>query len=171
MTTSALTHAKTSSPSLVEKYSLPIFFGLVLALTWPFLIVDALGSHGILPIRLQSPPIMIVEAYMPTLAAVIMTGIISGRKGIRALFGKLLIARVGFRWYAFAIFALAGVCIAAITVTNRFGPPPSLPILSQHIPASGPAGILVTCLSDLADLQRRGTSLARFCPTEVAGQV
>ena len=49
MTTSVLTTNKTSS--LVQKYPIPILFLLVLGLTWPFMIVDVLGSYDIVPFR------------------------------------------------------------------------------------------------------------------------
>jgi hypothetical protein len=32
--------------TFVERHTLPIFFVLVFALTWPLEIIDALGSHG-----------------------------------------------------------------------------------------------------------------------------
>src|SRR5688572_33466906 len=103
MTTSVLTSDKPHSGSFLETYQVPIVFLLVLGLTWPFMIWDALASHGILPFRLPLP-VMLLQSYMPTVAAVIVAGLISGGAGIRALFEKLLIARVGLRWYAFAIF-------------------------------------------------------------------
>lgn len=133
MTTSALSTDTTRSGSFLEKYQVPIVFLLVLGLTWPFMIWDALASHGILPFRLPLP-VMLMQSYMPTLAAVIVTGLLSGRAGIRALFRKLLIARAGFRWYAFAVFGIAAICIAAILLGNTFGPTPALPILSPEMP-------------------------------------
>ena len=118
--------------SFVQKRPLIAFFLLVFGLTWPFMIVDALGSHAILPFRL-SIPWMIVMGYMPTLAAVIVTGLTQGRGGIRALFGKLLIARVGLHWYIFAIFGYAAVCAGAIGLSNLFGEV-SVPFLSENFP-------------------------------------
>jgi CAAX protease family protein len=144
MITSVLTTNKASSTSLVEKYQLPIVFLLVLGLTWPFMIWDALASHEILPFRLPIP-LMLMQSYMPTLAAVIVIGVTQGRTGIRALFSKLLIARVGFRWYAFAIFGIAAICITAILLGNQFGPAPALPILSQGAP-SNPVALLLNIM-------------------------
>jgi uncharacterized protein len=133
MTTSVIATNKTGSSSLVEKYTLPIFFLLVLGLTWPFMIWDALASHDILPFRL-SIPVMLLQAYMPTIAAVIVTGSTQGKEGIRALFRKLLIARVGFKWYIFAIFGMAAMCFAAILLGSLFGSSPALPIFSKELP-------------------------------------
>ncbi len=143
MSTSTLVSENSTTRSVVDKYPLPIFFILVLVLTWPFMIWDALASNGVLPFRLPIP-IMLLQSYMPTVAAVIVAGKLQGRKGVRALFRKLLIARVGFRWYAFAVFGIAGICIAAILLTNRLGPLPAVPVLSQNMPPdSRPVEILI----------------------------
>ncbi len=42
----------------------------------------------------------------PTLSAFIMTGITEGRAGIRRLLRRIVMWRVGFRWY---LFALVGI--------------------------------------------------------------
>lgn len=119
--------------SFIKKYPLVSFFLLAIGLTWIFMITDALGSHGILPFRLPLP-LMVVMGYMPTLAAVIVTRQTKGRKGVRALFRKLLIWRVGVGWYVFAIFGLALLYFAAILLYNQFGSLPQVPVLSNKTP-------------------------------------
>lgn len=140
------TLATTSNPiktTFVQKNPLVTFFLLVFGLTWSFMIVDALGSHDILPFRLPIP-LLIVMGYMPTLAAVIVTGLTKGKAGVRALFGKLLIARVGFRWYVFAIFGFGAISVAAIILANLFGGSTSSPILSEEAShASGPIAVVL----------------------------
>jgi membrane protease YdiL (CAAX protease family) len=118
--------------SLIQKYPLASFFVLAIGLTWIFMIADALGSHGILPFRLPLP-LMVVMGYMPTLAAVIVTAKTKGRDGVRALFRKLTIARVGLGWYLVAIFGLALVYLATIFLYNLVGSP-ALPFLSDKMP-------------------------------------
>ena len=118
--------------SFIQKHPLAAFFLLVFGLTWPFMIVDALGSHEILPFRLPMP-LMVVMGYMPTLAAVIVTGKMQGKEGIRALFKKLLIARVGLHWFTLAIFGYAAICAGAIGLANLFGKS-STPFLSENLP-------------------------------------
>ena len=144
MTTSVLSADKTHSGSWIEKYQIPIVFLLVLGLTWPFMIWDVLASRHILPYRLPLP-VMLMQSYMPTLAAVIVTGLISGRTGIRALFRKLLIARVGINWYGFAIFGIAAFCLVTILLGNQFGPSLGVSILSDGMPPlSSPIELLLT---------------------------
>lgn len=142
MTTSVLTTSKTNSSSFIEKYQIPILFLLVLGLTWPFMIVEVLASRDMLPFQIPVA-LLIVQAFMPGVAAVIVAGLTAGPAGIRALFRKLLIARVGFRWYVFAVFVMAAVSVAALLLNNQFGPSPALPLLSTEMPpTSGPMGVL-----------------------------
>jgi membrane protease YdiL (CAAX protease family) len=129
--------------SFVQKYPLVTFFVLVFALTWSFMVVDALGSQNILPFRLPIP-LLIVMGYMPTLAAVIVTGLTKGKVGVRALFGKLLIARVGIKWYAFAIFGYGVMSIAAILLSNLLGGSPASPVLSEEMShSSAPLAMII----------------------------
>src|SRR5574339_895228 len=129
---SAITGIQTRE-SFIRKYPLASFFLLAIGLTWVFMIIDALGSHGILPFRL-SLPLMVVMGYMPTLAAVIVAGKTEGREGIRRLFRRLTIARVGLGWYLFAIFGLAVMYVGAILLYNRFSGLSAIPVLSKNTP-------------------------------------
>jgi uncharacterized protein len=143
MTTSVLATDKSNFKYLVEKHQLTVLILLVYGLTWPFQILEVLASRDILSF---TPPttLMILQGFMPGLAAVIVTGMVRGRPGIRALFRKVLIARAGFRWYAFAIFIMAGVSLAAILLANRLGASPTISLLSPELPVSRPIGILVS---------------------------
>ena len=143
MSTSVLTTTNNNaSTSFIERYKIPILFILVFGLTWPFMIVDVLGSHGILPFRV--PMIFwLVYGYMPTLAAVIVTGLTQGKEGIRALFRKVLIARVGVKWYLFAIFGLAVTAIITVILGNQLGATIDNPLIKAEIVAAGPVAILL----------------------------
>jgi membrane protease YdiL (CAAX protease family) len=133
-----------SFKSFIRRWPLPAFFVLAFGLTWPLLIADALGSHGLLPFRLavSGPGIVVtvlVVGYGPTLAALIVTGITDGKVGVRALLGRLLIWRVGWRWYAAAIFIPAALQLVAIMLALLVGgswptlPMPLLPLLLNAI--------------------------------------
>lgn len=170
MTTSVLTSSKSQSGSFVRKYPLLFFFLLAYGLTWPFMIVEVLDSYDMLPFKVPMA-ILILQAFMPGLAAVIVTGLISGREGIRALFRKLLIVRVGLRWYAFAIFSLGAVSIAAIALHNLFSSSPDIPFLSTKMPVfSSPVELLLnitllflfSVLFNSEELGWRGFALPRL---------
>lgn len=129
--------------SLIRSYPLTSFFILAIGLTWIFMIIDALGSQGILPFRLPLP-LMIVMGYMPTVAAVIVVGRTRGREGVRALFRKLLIWRVGLRWFLFAILGVAVIDILSILFYNRIVPSADLPVLSDRLPAVPPLQMILS---------------------------
>ena len=144
MTTFVETSNRTVKVSFIQRYPLLTFFLLAFGLSWIFMITDALGSHAILPFRLPIP-LLIVMGYMPTLAAVIVTWQIKGREGVRALFKKLLIARVGLGWYVFAIFGIAVMAVITVMLYNTFGNGPVVPILSKNAPPfSGPLQMILT---------------------------
>jgi len=132
--------------TFVQKYPLTAFFLLVFGLTWSFMIVDALGSHDILSFRLPIP-LLILMGYMPTLAAVIVTGLTKGKAGIRALFGKLLIVHVGIKWYVFAIFGYGVMSAAAIMLANLFGGSSPSPLFSEEMShSSGPIAMIINAV-------------------------
>jgi membrane protease YdiL (CAAX protease family) len=110
-----------------------IFFALAFGLTWPLLIADALGSHGVIPFRLafSGPGIVVtlLVGYGPTLAALIVTGITDGMVGVWTLLKGLLIWRVGWRWYGAAIFIPAVLQLVAVMLAPLVGG--SWPVLSM----------------------------------------
>jgi uncharacterized protein len=155
--------------SFVQKYPLLTFYVLAFGLTWVFMISDALGSHGILPFRLPIPA-LILMGYMPTVAALLVTGWTKGRDGIRALLRKLLIVRVGIGWYLFAIFGFAALAALAVTAYNLSGNGPALPLLSKSAPhlvwwqailAIVPMFIVIGLING-EELAWRGFALPRF---------
>ena len=114
-----------SLKSFVRRRPLRVFLFLAFGLTWPLLIADAMGSYSLIPFRLAvSGPGLIITllvGYGPTLAAVIVTGMIGGKAGIRALLGRLLIWRVGWHWYLAAIFVPAVLQLMAVMLAPLVG--------------------------------------------------
>lgn len=73
MTTSILAPDRPRASSLIKKYPLAVFFVLVLGLTWPYMIWDALATRGRLP---PAPiPVLLLQAYMPTLVRCLSPGL------------------------------------------------------------------------------------------------
>ncbi len=106
----------TSSPQLpkaaslvawVKQHALLAYILATFGLTWPFMWAEVLGSWGVLSFRLTLSGLglflTLFIAYGPTLVALVITGAISGRAGLRSLLGRLLIWRVGWQWYATAL--------------------------------------------------------------------
>ena len=158
-----------TKPSFVQRHPLIAFFLLAIGLTWIFLVTDALGSRGIIPFRLPLP-LLLVMGYMPTLAAVLVTGATKGLAGIGALFRRLLIARVGWPWYAFAIFATAVVSVVTVALYNALSVGQAVPILSAKTTSlSGPMLItsilllfLISGIINGEELAWRGFALPRL---------
>jgi membrane protease YdiL (CAAX protease family) len=131
--------------NFVQQYPLPTFFGLAFALTWLFLIADALGSWGLIPFRLplSSPGILLtlLMAYCPTLAAVIVTGLTAGRAGLRKLFGRILRWRAGVHWYLLVIFGVGLLYFMALQLHILLGGA-AKPLPSDRVPVIA-IGVLV----------------------------
>lgn len=119
--------------SFVHRHTLLVFFILVFLFTWPLQVVDALGSYGILSFRVSIIFQIIFVAYMPTVAAVLVTGISEGKVGIKALLQKVLIWRVGIGWYVFSIFGFAAFCGGAVMLANLMGAEEPLPFFGREV--------------------------------------
>jgi CAAX protease family protein len=147
---------------LIRRYPLTAFFILAYALSWPYMIVDALGSHSLLPFRL--PVLLFIPmGYGPTFAALIVTGVLAGKAGIRTLLGRLLIWRVGWPWYAVAVFG--SIFLSAITVllyAMLSGTPPVAPAVSTQMLITAPLLFLVGALVNGEEIGWRGFALPRL---------
>lgn len=171
VTLSSLDRPKSATlTSFVKRHTLSVFFLLVFLLTWPLQIIDALGSHGLLPFRVPIIYQLLFVAYMPTIATVIVTGITEGKVGIKALFKKVLIWRVGIGWFIFAIFGLAMFCGAAVVLAKLLSPEAAIPLLgSEFANSSGvemilmvPLLFLVVTIINGEELAWRGFALPRL---------
>ncbi len=103
--------------SVIRRFPLVAFFVLAFALTWPFLIADAIGSRATSPWHVPVP-LLLVMSYQPTVAAMLVAWATEGRTGVRSLLGGVLRWRVGLRWYLGVVlgpglFWLAVVALAA----------------------------------------------------------
>ncbi len=63
---------------------------------------------------------ILVAAYSASLAGVILTAIVSGKDGLREMFRRLLIWRVGVGWWIFALFAVAPMYLGGMVLGNLF---------------------------------------------------
>jgi membrane protease YdiL (CAAX protease family) len=91
------------------------FFALAYGLSWAMLLIlyGLLGLPAALAILLQT--------LGPTLAALIMTGLLEGPTGPRRLLARVRIWRVARRWYLFALAGIPAVCvIAALVLPGAF---------------------------------------------------
>jgi membrane protease YdiL (CAAX protease family) len=97
---------------LLARHPLISFFIMAYAFSWiawsPWVLSE--DGAGLLPYELSGATTGLLNAAAillgPTLSAFIMTGITEGRAGIRRLLRRIVLWRVGLRWY---LFALVGI--------------------------------------------------------------
>ena len=85
--------------NFIKKYAIASYYILALILGTG---ITYLVVQGVLPGGL-----ILLAATAASLAGIIITGIADGREGLKLLFGRLLIWRVGIGWWLFAVLFLA----------------------------------------------------------------
>jgi membrane protease YdiL (CAAX protease family) len=98
-----------------------VFYSLIsYASTWlvwlPFVLSE--DGAGWLPYRspIGDDLTLYISSFGPTLAAFIMTGTTEGRAGIRRWLRKIVLWRVGLRWYVFALVGLPAILMLGTIV-------------------------------------------------------
>lgn len=146
----------------MKRYPLLLFFLIAFALSWPIMIIDMLGSQGVSDYRVPIP-FLVIMGYGPTIAALIMTGLLEGKSGIRALLGQLLRWRVGVQWYLIAIFGMLGLFFLAYQLSIWIGyPAPTAPEMPMSPLLAVPVLFLVTLLINGEEVGWRGFALPRL---------
>ena len=101
--------------TIMKQYPVASFFVLAYAISWILWVPLILYMKFVLPADQDPGWLMLpmtVGLYAPTIAAIIMTRILEGKPGVKKLWAKFLVWRVGFRWYL-AAFLLAPVAALA----------------------------------------------------------
>ena len=62
----------------------------------------------------------LLAAFSASLAGIILTAIVSGKGGLKELFGRLLIWRAGFWWWVVALFAIALMYLGGMVLGSLF---------------------------------------------------
>jgi membrane protease YdiL (CAAX protease family) len=106
--------------AFVRRYPIAVFLALVFALTWAFQIPWIASTEGWLQFEFPVP-LLFIMGWMPGFAAILVTGAIGGRAGIRALLGRLLIGRLGLRWYLVPILGSAALWTGALALDPLIG--------------------------------------------------
>lgn len=134
------------SVSWARRHPLFCFFTLAFMLTWANWVPRALVSHGLIDATV--PDFMtLIAGYGPAFAAILLSGIISGRAGLLRLGQRLCRWRVDIRWYAVALFLPAAQPLAAWGLHLLFGGDVHTPIEVPTIQFGPPgASILLKTL-------------------------
>ena len=158
--------------AVVRRHPLIAFFFLAFALSWAFMVPLVLASHGLIPFP-DAVPLLVVIGYGPTFAAVLVTGALGGRAAVRGLLGRLLIWRVGWGWWAAALFLSAGVVLGALGLYALLGNPvPPFSAPTPRLLLDVVLTFLVVGLVNGEEIGWRGFALPRLLARSgVAGSV
>jgi len=115
--------------ALIERHPVLTFYALVFAISWGGILI--LVGPSRIPgtpedVERLFPFALVMQFAGPSIAGVLMTGLVSGRVGLRELLSRLFRWRVGARWYAAALLPgpllVAAVLFALSLVSPVFLP-------------------------------------------------
>jgi uncharacterized protein len=119
--------------AFINSHPVLSFYALAFAITWgTILFVVGLGPNTILATKGQYSTMMAFLYPMmlvgPSVAAIVLTGLLYGRAGLRELGSRLTRWRVGARWYAIALLT-APLSMAAALLALSLRSPEFLPAI------------------------------------------
>src|SRR5918993_5335227 len=104
--------------TFIKKHPLLSFYALAFAITWGGLIVAVGGPSEILgsPELLGTRFALVMLAWLagPSVASILMTGLLHGREGLHEFRAGLLKWRVGAHWYAAALLTAPLLSVAVL---------------------------------------------------------
>ena len=163
--TTNLTSPETGLRSFVRRHQLISMYILMFVLAWSVMIPQALYSQGLLSAPVPAF-LEILTGWAPASAAVVVTAMVAGRTGVRDLFKRFLIWRVGVRWYLLAFFLLALLILGGIGLYVLFGgTAPGIPAVGAPFWQIGLAFLLFVTLGFLINTEEiawRGFALPRL---------
>jgi membrane protease YdiL (CAAX protease family) len=106
---------------LLARHPLVSFFVLAYALTWLAWSPWYLSEDGIGLLHYDGEAISdyvntVALILGPTLSAFIMTGVTEGRRGVRLLARRIVLWRVGLRWYLFVLVGIPAIIVLSTVV-------------------------------------------------------
>ena len=138
--------ADKSNPA--KGHPLLMFFVLAYALSWAVEIPLALRARGLITAPIPWS-LHYLAAYGPMAAAVVVTGVTDGQKGLRELFGRMLKWRVRPMWWLVALAPLVLYALVAVVLRFAQGQWPDLAALGHidFLPNLGAGALLVWFLT------------------------
>jgi membrane protease YdiL (CAAX protease family) len=108
----------TTIRAFTKRHPLLSFYALAFAITWGGLIMVVGGPSEILgsPEKFETRFGLVLLAWLagPSVASILMTGLVHGRAGLRNLFARMTRWRVGARWYAVALLTAPLLSVAVL---------------------------------------------------------
>ena len=127
----------TTIMAFAKRHPLLTYFVLAFAISWGGILIVVGGPGGILAHRLLSD-MQVTLLYLamivgPSVAGILLNGLVHGRAGFRGLLARMTRWRVGARWYAVAILT-APLSIMAVLLGLSLISPKFLPGLAAGAP-------------------------------------
>ena len=114
----------TAIKAFITRHSVLTYYALTFALSWGSVLI-VVGPGGILGTKELSeallPFVYLAMLIGPSVAGILLTGLVDGRAGFREFLSRLLRWRVGARWYAVALLTtplLAASVLFALLLTS-----------------------------------------------------
>jgi membrane protease YdiL (CAAX protease family) len=109
--------------AFITNHPVPTYYALAFAISWGAILI-AVGPGGFLETTSTSPNFALAgfaSLLGPSVAGILMTGLVDGRAGRRDLLSRLRRWRVGVRWYAVALVTaplVTTVTLLALSLTS-----------------------------------------------------
>ncbi len=104
--------------ALLARHPLVFYFIIAYAFSWLAEMPLVLSEDGAGLLSYRSPlglyATIAIASFAPFLSAFIMTGITEGREGVGRLLCQLVLWRVGFKWYLFALIGLPAIMVLSV---------------------------------------------------------
>jgi uncharacterized protein len=111
--------AQAKETSWVARHPVIAMVALMFIIAWPLLSVEAADSYGLAQLHLPQwlgITLDFIIGWAPGVAAIVITGIVSGKAGVRELLHKTFRWRVGAQWYFLALFSIAVLVLGGVGV-------------------------------------------------------
>src|SRR5215208_6052818 len=115
----------TTIKAFIKSHPLLSYFALVFAITWGgFVLAVGPGRIPATKEEFTTMPLGAILAVLtgPSVAGILLTGLVYGREGIRNFFIRMRRRPVGARWYAVALLTAALVSTAVLTPLSLISP-------------------------------------------------
>src|SRR5919202_2361439 len=157
-----LHHGRPPMLTFTRNHPLIAFFALAFAIAWVILVPSVLASYGLISLP-ASTVLLLIMGYGPTIAAVLVSGALGGWAEIRALLKRLLIWRVGWRWWAATLFLNGGIILVALGLYAVLGNEvPPFPILGPGLLLEIVLMFVLVALVNGEEIGWRGFALPRL---------
>lgn len=104
--------------AFIKRHPLLTYFALAFAVSWGGILLVIGGPGGIPGTREQTemllPFVVLAMIAGPSVAGILLTGLVYGRAGLREFLSRVLRWRVGARWYAVALLTTPLLAMAVL---------------------------------------------------------